>query len=262
MEQVLERFIVRHSRELAKALDREGRIRFPQRVLDADLRNKYSANIDYQKIDGILNKMNFAFYDLSVDKLAGQMKLPDGAPISKAVEERNREFLKRLIKMIVIINIFKRLESSTEAFKATLNSMDEYIVKATRYAQRKGYFVPPALKGDPIFSLEEGLPTPEDLVSKPKYSTIMKTLKLGPEEIQEFVGKCKMDRGMIEELLEILPPADNKYASFKDRVKDVAKEIKTNSNNGIIIFSQYTATATYLHNRLRGENLGCMHACC
>lgn len=256
MEQVLERFIVRHSRELAKALDREGRIRFPQRVLDVDPRNKYSANIDYQKIDDILNKMNFAFYDLSVDKLAGQMKLPDGEPISKAVEEKNREFLKRLIKMIVIINIFKRLESSTEAFKATLNSMDEYIVKATRYAQQKGYFVPPALKGDPIFSLEEGLPTPEDLFSKPKYSTIMKTLKLTPEEIQEFIGKCKIDRGMIKELLETLPSADNKYASFKDRVRDVAKEIKPNSNNGLIIFSQYTATATYLYNRLMKERLG------
>jgi len=30
--------------------------------------------------------MNFTFYDLSVDKLAGQMKLPDGASVSQAVE--------------------------------------------------------------------------------------------------------------------------------------------------------------------------------
>lgn len=256
MEQVLERFIVRHSRELAKALDTEGKIHFPQRELDTDPRDKYSANIDYQKIDNILNKMNFTFYDLSVDKLAGQMKLPDGSPISKAVEEKNKEFLKKLIKMIVIINIFKRLESSTEAFKTTLNSLDEYMVKATKYAQQKGYFVPPALKGDPIFSLEEGLPTPEDLFAKPKYASIMKTLKLRPEEIQEFVNNCRMDRGMIKRLLEILPSADKKYASFKDRIRDVARKIKPNSNNGVIIFSQYTATATYLYNRLKEESLG------
>lgn len=143
METVLERFIVRHSRETAKALDREGKIRFPTRELDKDPRCKYSIKIDYQKIDDALNEMNFAFYDLSVDRLSGQLKLPDGAPIAKAVEAKNKEFLKNLIKIIITINLFKRLESSTEAFKATLNALDEYIVTASRYAKEKGYFVPP-----------------------------------------------------------------------------------------------------------------------
>ena len=54
MEQVLERFIVRHSRELAKALDTEGRIQFPKRVLDTDPRDRYSTDIEYQEIDDFL----------------------------------------------------------------------------------------------------------------------------------------------------------------------------------------------------------------
>jgi SNF2 family DNA or RNA helicase len=253
MESVLERFIVRHSRELAKALDKEGKLDFPQRVLDSDPRCRYTTNIDYQKIDEMLDKMNFAFYDLSVDRLAGQMKLPDGSPISQAVEAKNREFLKKLIKIIIIINIFKRLESSVEAFKATLTSLDEYILKATKYAQEKGYFVPPALKGDPLFTLDEGMPDPEELFSKPKYAAIINSLKLTPQEVEKFVADCKEDREMIKRLIGIIPATDKKYNQFKDRLADIVKQIPLNFNNGVIIFSQYAATATYLHTRLTDE---------
>jgi superfamily II DNA or RNA helicase len=253
MEPILERFIVRHSRELAKALDKEGKLDFPQRVLDSDPRCKYTTNIDYQKIDEILDKMKFAFYDLSVDRLAGQMKLPDGALISQAIEAKNREFLKKLIKIIIIINIFKRLESSIEAFKATLASLDKYIIKATKYAQEKGYFAPLALKGDPLFTLDEGIPDPEELFSKPKYAAAMSSLKLTPQEVKKFVADCNEDREMIKRLIGIIPATDKKYNQFKDRLTDMVKQIPLNSNNGVIIFSQYTATATYLHNRLGDE---------
>jgi superfamily II DNA or RNA helicase len=253
MEQVLERFIVRHSRELAKALDKEGKLDFPRRVLDSDPRCKYTTNIDYQKIDALLDRMNFTFYDFSVDKLTGQMKLPDGAPVSQAVEARNREFLKKLIKIIIIINIFKRLESSVEAFKATLRSLDEYTVRATKYAQEKGYFVPPALKGDPLFTLDEGIPDPEELFSKPKYAAIAHSLKMTPQEVKKFVADCKKDRKIIKELIGIIPATDKKYDQFKDRLEDIIKQISLNSNNGVIIFSQYTTTATYLYDALNGE---------
>ena len=36
----------------------------------------------------------------------------------------------------------------------------------------------------------------------------------------------------------------------------MAKKIKPNANNGVIIFSQYAATATYLYNRLKEETPG------
>lgn len=255
MEPVLERFVVRHSRELAKALDKEGKINFPTRELDGDPRCKYSTNINYQKIDDILNKMNFTFYDLSVDRLAGQMKLPDGALMSQAVETKNREFLKKLIKIIIIINIFKRLESSTEAFKATLNALDEYIQKATKYAKEKGYFVPPALKGDPIFSLDEEIPEPEDLFSKPRYAAMIKSLKLSAQEVKDFLCDCQKDREMIRTLLNLIPANDSKYETFEERLSDIVKQIASDSNNGVIIFSQYTATATYLHEKLRKANI-------
>jgi len=55
MEPVLERFIVRHSRELAKALDKEGKLDFPKRVLDST-HAAIHTNIDYQKSTKCLAK--------------------------------------------------------------------------------------------------------------------------------------------------------------------------------------------------------------
>ncbi|MEM3490365.1 MAG: helicase-related protein, partial [Nitrososphaerota archaeon] len=253
MEPLLERFLVRHSRELAKALDKDGRIRFPKRALDNDPRNKYTTNIDYQKIDEILSKMNFAFYDLSVERL-GELRLPDGTPISQAVAAEKREFLKKLVKTIIVINIFKRLESSIEAFRATISSLDDYMDRAMRYANEKGYFMPPALKGEPISIFDEEMPTPDELFSKPKYATIKERCRLTPEEARDFVTKCEEDRKTVKELLGAIPSRDKKYESFESRISDIAKQIT--SNNGLIVFSQYTTTAKYLYERLRAAKLG------
>lgn len=256
MEPVLERFIVRHSRELAVALDRSGRIRFPERVLDSDPRNRYSTEINYKKIDYILSKMNFAFYDLSVERLSDQLKLPDGTLISKAVAAEKIESLKGLVKILVIINIFKRLESSVEAFKDTIISLSNYIEKAIRYAKEMGYFVPPALKGEPIFSLDEEMPTPDEPFDKQKYASMKERCKLTPEEVDDFVAKCNKDMNLINELLGVIPPIDKKLESFKDRISSIVEKIE--SNNGVIIFSQYTSTARYLYENLRGWSIPVM----
>ena len=252
MEPVLERFIVRHSRELAKALDRDERLRFPHRVLDRDPKSKYSTNIDYQKIDEVLSEMNFAFYDLSVERL-GELRLPDGTLISKAAAIEKREFLKKLVKTIVVINIFKRLESSVEAFRATITSLDDYMERAIEYANEKGYFVPPALREEPLFVLDEEMPTPEELFSKPRFAPARERCKLTHDEVKDFIAKCDEDRKTVRKLLGAIPSEDQKYESFEKRVSDIIKHIVP--NNGLIVFSQYTTTAKYLYERLK--SLGC-----
>jgi SNF2 family DNA or RNA helicase len=251
MEEVLQRFMVRHSRHLAQALDKEGKIRFPRRVLDDDPRDRYSTDIDYQRIDEILGAMNFVFYDLSVDRLGERLKLPDGTPVSSAVEESRRETLKGLIKTVVIVNIFKRLESSVEAFTETLESLDEYMTNAIRYAQEQGYFVPPSLKGDLIFSSEEELPTPDELFYKPGFAAAKQRCRLTPKEVEDFVAKCKKDQEAIKRLLAVLPSGDAKYETFGLRMKDILKGLDPSSANGVIVFSQYAATARYLYDKLR-----------
>jgi hypothetical protein len=126
--------------------------------------------------------------------------------------------------------------------------------RAVRYANEKGYFVPPALKEEPIFSLDEEMPTPQELFSKPKYAPAMERCKLTPDEIGDFTAKCEEDRKMVKRLLAAIPSNDQKRESFESRIGDIIKQIIP--NNGIIIFSQYTTTAKYLYECLRSAKCG------
>ncbi|MHB8568098.1 MAG: helicase-related protein [Nitrososphaerales archaeon] len=256
LEQVLERFIVRHSRELAKALDKEGKINFPERELDLDPRDKYVIEIDFEKIDSILGSMNFSSYDLSIDRLGDQLTLPDGKKMSDESLVTHREALKKLIKIIVIINLFKRLESSVQAFTNSLETYAEYMRRAAKYARETGYFVPPKMKGDPLFDFDEEdetdkLPGPEELFSKPKYQSLRERCKLTPDEITEFALSCEKDLKTIQKIKDVLPTKDDKLDSFLSRIADICKNIR--KNNGILVFSQYAATSNYLYDKLAKE---------
>lgn len=264
MEDVLQRFVTRHSRELAKALDVEGKINFPERVLDQDSRNKYSIDIDLTRVEDLLDKMKYPYYDLSVDRLWDELRLPGGMLISKAAVFGRKESLKKMIKILIELNFFKRLESSVEAFEVTLQTLDTYIKNAVVFARKKGYFVPPAMKGDLLYitTEDEGdedeelkITTPEEFFSGSKYASRMSSLKLTKDEARGFIASCRRDRALISQILKMIPPHDKKLELFLDRLRDVIKTVAPESNNGVLIFTQYTATARYIYERLIGENL-------
>ncbi|MCS7127160.1 MAG: helicase-related protein [Thaumarchaeota archaeon] len=255
MDDILRRFIVRHSRELAKALDREGRIRFPKRMFD-DKIDRYSIRVSLQEIAEKLEKLNLVFYDLSIERLAGNFRLPDGTPISK-VKREQIENLKKLVKTIFVINLFKRLESSHEAFRKTLERLVKYIRLTSQYATQYGVFIPSKMKGDVIRMIDEDevedgvsrLPIPDQLLSNTKYGELLSKCKLSADEIQEFVKKCKEDESTIEAILKMLPTDDEKYHVLEHRVREIVEGIK--EPNGIIIFTQYADTAHYLYDKLK-----------
>ncbi len=260
MDEVLRRFVVRHSRELAKALDREGRIRFPKRVFD-DKMGRYRIIISLEEVYNNLLKLNLAFYDLSIERLSAQFRLPDGTRIDK-VDPARIENLKSLVKTIFIINLFKRLESSYAAFGETLRRMLDYIKAVKYYAGKYSIFIPPKMRGDllSLFSDIEnmddeielrGLPRPEELFSKPKYKGLYDKCILSQLEAQEFIAKCSADEKIIESLLNMLPEDDEKYHLLEGRLLEIMKQIK--EPNGVIIFTQYADTARYLYRRLRAS---------
>jgi len=268
MDEVLSRFVVRHSRELAKALDRDGKIRFPRREFD-DKIGKYRITVALQKIYEDLSKLKLTFYDLSIERLSADFRLPDGTPISK-VRPQRLDQLKELVKTIFVINLFKRLESSYAAFRETLKRMLLYIRVSRYYAERYSVFVPPRMRGDllNIFGddqyeeresfLEELegqmllgiLPPPDQLFSKTRYSSIYDKCKFGRrEEVDKFVNDCRHDEEMIESLIKSLPEDDEKYNTLERRLREIVGQIK--EPNGVIIFTQYADTARYLYQRLK-----------
>lgn len=260
MDDILRRFIVRHSRELAKALDREGRIRFPKRAFDEKI-GKYSININLDEIYKKLENLSLAFYDLSIERLSAQFRLPDGTRIEKK-EPKQVENLKNLVKTIFMVNLFKRLESSYAAFGETLRRMLSYIRAAKHYATQYSVFIPPKMRGDilnlfpDVEEMEnelplEKLPAPEMLFSKPRYKGLYNECRLSRQEVEEFVAKCSKDEKIIESLLRMLPDHDEKYFLLERRLQQIMKQVK--EPNGVIVFTQYADTAYYLYRRLKAS---------
>jgi superfamily II DNA or RNA helicase len=246
MDDILRRFVVRHSRQLAKALDREGRIRFPERLLDTV---GYDLPIDVEKLYELLNSLNLAFYELSIDKLASEFKLPDGTPAARYYEQA--ESLKELVNEIHKIGLLKRLESSVYAFRESINRMKKYIEYANRYAEKESIFIPPRLKGN-LFALiddeePEALPTIEEIFRNDEH--LVRKCLLSEEEVKRFIENNLEDLKTIDNILKSLPETDTKLDTFLKEVERLAQKLE--NNNGIIVFTQYVDTARYLFNHLK-----------
>lgn len=254
MDDVLRRFIVRHSRELAKALDREGRIKFPIRLFDDNI-GTYRITIGPQEVYSEVSELKLAFYDLSIERLSSDFRLPDGTLVSSYARPEQMENLKNLVKTIFIIGLFKRLESSYAAFGESLERMKKYIEIAKKYALQHKIFIPPRMRGDilTIFGGDEEverLIEPEELFSKPRYNNLLQQCKLSDDEARIFVEKCEEDERRIEKLLRMIPDEDHKYRVLEKRTREIMNTIK-DTTNGIIIFTQYADTAHYLYERLK-----------
>ena len=249
IDAILRRFVVRTSRELAKVLSEE-KLKFPVRKLDEDPMNRYATGINYKEIDTAFNRLSFVYYDYAIDKLGRELRLPDGTPIASAVQQEKRTFLKDLVKIIMRINFFKRLESSLHAFRTTMETLLSYIEKSKEYAQREGYFVPPKMKGDltEIYDDDEEWvpPSPEEMFAG-KNSELLERCKLTEEEKKDYIERCDGDIAVIKEILGKLPRDDAKL----NRVLDRIQRIPISGNNGVILFTQYFATAEYIHKKMR-----------
>jgi superfamily II DNA or RNA helicase/HKD family nuclease len=249
MDIILRRFVVRTSRDMAKMLS-DDKLKFPERKLDDDPSDRYETGVDYEKMYSDLDRLNFIYYNYAIDKLGKNLTLPDGTPISAGMEQSKKDSLKGLVKTIVKINFFKRLESSVQAFRVTMETLSGYIERSKVYATQHGYFVPPKMKGDITEMYEDDEewvpPKPDDLFVG-KNSGLLEKCKLSEDEKKEFIEKCNEDISTISQILSNLPIKDEKKEQL---LKRLAK-IHLNGNNGIIIFTQYSTTADYLYKGIR-----------
>jgi len=248
MDEVLRKFIVRISRDLAKELAREEgkELKFPERRLRT---LHYTLNLDLERIVDRLEKMNLACYDLSVEKTPKRLRLPDGSLVSEYAEPKRKEQLKVLVKEVVRINLLKRLESSLYAFRRSLERLENYLSRAVQYAREKRVFVPPRAKGEllQLVGEEEGLPEPEELFRKDP--ELLEECRLSEGEVQDFIQKSTQDLESIRELLTSLPQDDDKFSVLNRQVREIYPKLE--GKNGIIIFTLYADTAEYLYRGLK-----------
>ncbi len=245
MDDLLRMFVVRHSRELAKAISN---LKFPDRVLRTI---SYDLGIDVSKLYEVLERLNFAYYELAIERLSGEFRLPDGTLIPEYKEGEKIEKFKELVKIVQRINFLKRLESSSEAFKKSVERLKKYIEYANKYARERSVFIPPRLKGD-LFRLldneEPGhLPKVEEVFSKKP--ELLEKCRLSEEEVRVFVQRNEEDLKLLDEALSMLPNRDPKIQSLLQVLEEIYPTLK--DRNGVIIFTVYADTARYLYQSLR-----------
>ena len=243
MDDILRKFVVRHSRELAKSLSK---LNFPQRKLHTI---KYELGVDVEKLAEALDQLNFAFYDLAIERLSGEFKLPDGTSASKYMEQA--ENLKKLVKQIQRINLLKRLESSLEAFRVSVERYIRYIDYANKYARQDRVYIPPRLKGD-LFTLiddEESQDLPEVERIFRKEPELLSKCILTQDEIENFTESNNEDLKTLKKVLNMLPKVDYKLEKLLQEIEKIYPSL--GGKNGIIIFTVYVDTATYLYEHLK-----------
>ncbi len=253
MTPVLERFVVRHSREFAIHTSNDSS--FPKRVIDKDPADKYVPDMDFEKLDEDLDKLHFIQYEFTVDKLS-TMTTPSGAPLTPDQNKSQKEKLKNLIKIVVKLNIFKRLESSKAAFESTMNSIIGYLEKAINFANN-GYFLPKIVSDNILKDFDDDLDNDDiiDILNDDKYIHLKAKCKLSDEEKDEFIKYASEDINIIKYIISSLPHNDEKLNHLMHRIKNIVKDLK--KPNGIIIFTQYTDTAKMLYENIK--NIGMLH---
>ena len=246
MDGLLRKFVVRHSRELAKALSR---LKFPDRKLHTV---KYELGVDVEKLVEALDRLNFVYYDLAVERLSGEFRLPDGTSVSKYIEQV--ENLKSLVKEVQRINLLKRLESSLEAFRISVERLIKYIERANKYAEQHLVYIPPRLKGD-LFNLiddeeeSQTLPEVEQIFSK--RPELMDKCILQPEEAEKFIKRNNEDLAILKQVLDMLPRVDSKLEKLIEELMRLYPTLQ--GRNGVIVFTVYADTAKYLYEHLRNR---------
>ena len=239
MSQILERFVVRHSRKFAKSVQPD--LSFPDRVIDKDPDNSYKSIISYDNLYLKLEKLHFATYELAIDRFSN-LRLPSGEAVSQFAEQKKKEKLKELVKTIVTLNIFKRLESSIIAFRETVTSILNYIKKAKYYAESTSYFLPRTAADDPLFDFDEEIPS--DIFSQEKYKDLKEKCLLSATDKTWFIKSCVEDIDLLSQIINEIPDEDTKIAAVLSRLSKIAPTLE--EPNGIVIFTQYTATARNL----------------
>jgi ERCC4-related helicase/HKD family nuclease len=248
MDNILRKFLVRVSRDLAKALG-NGELNFPERRLDDDPRDRYEMNVDFEELADSFDSLSFVYYDYAIEKLSAGFTLPDGTKLSPELVKSRKDFLGKLVKTVVKINFFKRLESSTASFIKTMETLEKYVKGARDAALKRKYFIPPKMKGDLTEMYEDGdswePPAPEEFFSE-RYSSLLDRCKLSDDEVKEFTAKCDSDLSLIKTIIGKLPSNDGKLSQLIARMGN----IKLLDKNGIIIFAQYSDTARYIHEKI------------
>ncbi|MGQ3684846.1 MAG: helicase-related protein [Candidatus Loosdrechtia sp.] len=163
----------------------------------------------------------------------------------------------RSLQALMTVNLLKRLESSVEAFRLTLQSLQNNL---ERTLEKIGRFKKTGVSDsfDDITAALENAETDVDDLPDFEDATIGGKVQINLADMDleswEFDLRADLDimQHLLVEMRKITPSEDAKLQCLKELIHSKLKEPINPGNRKILIFTAFADTANYLY-----ENLGC-----
>ncbi len=215
-----------------------------------DLDDKF---LSFEKLDEEISKLRLALYHPTSflrDDLPAQVRAGYERKILGAFTQEGRE---RILISMMKVNLLKRLESSVDSFRLTLERTIEKIDTLKRRID--DFQVHPEIDWDNLTPEEVEDPDEEtrDFTIGGRRRIHLAHLKLG-----KWLEAVDLDRTQLQRLCKksekVKPERDAKLAELRARIEEKVRNPTTNSDGKpirkVLIFTAFADTARYLHKQL------------
>lgn len=253
--------IARSRKNIVKYYNIKNIGKFPDRLPPQSYYPELTKRTDvpqYKEIYQAIKDMNMAVYGL-FDFVQDSQKAKYERKYDVEIKHSNLTRSGRAsgIKRLMTVNLLKRLESSVQAFRLTMQGMLDLNKSELRKLDmfEKGQMRPDATATKQVFNYEI-LDQDEDgslnLVKKDKgkeieieYADIDRLSWRAAMEVDVEILEC-----LISELNKVTPEHDYKLETLKNIIDEKIKNPMNGGNKKVLIFSAFADTANYLYDNL------------
>lgn len=218
-------------KELSDGTAIEEKIKFPRRVLESinyKLDDSYKGM--YKSISNVIsNKLTMAYYKILTYKKSEKLSVAEELALGRMIA------LEGIYRTILL----KRLESSVEAFRRSIKSQIDFLIRLKEYLNKGKLLTKQSFYKFIMRTDEEIEEFTETLETFNKSDFKMSELYIDIDKDIEILGK------LYKTVRAIKPEEDSKLAVLKNKLVELAKDEQ------VIIFTYYADTLNYISEHLK-----------
>lgn len=254
--------IARSRRHIEKYYDMQDIGKFPTRLAPITLRCEITDLPNIMKIEDIYKKLstfNMSVYSpfnyIIESKIDFYSELYDDKVNDKGtLKQKNRE---NNLKILMRVNFLKRLESSVDSFRITLNNFATNISNILEKIEDFEVGKETLIEDENIIELENM----EDETWLDEEFSIGKKVKINLRDMntigwkEDLEDDLKTALHILEDMKKVTAQNDKKLSVLKEQIKNKIENPINQNNKKIIIFTAFADTANYLYEELKDFNL-------
>lgn len=154
------------------------------------------------------------------------------------------------IRKLMTVNLLKRLESSIQAFRLTLNRLEDTVAEALEAVDSHAASIAD------IVSAFSDLDAEDDDFEFPTSGTVGKKMRIDLADVdveswnRDLVNDGKVIQQLLASISSITPEHDSKLGALRDLIASKFAQPLNPDNRKVLIFSAFADTADYLYKNL------------